>query len=57
MDYLRKGQPVPAILKNSLSSNYQNIVLIKNNITSLQTNYRNTQAQYDRIISRLKAIE
>jgi len=57
MDYLRKGQPVPAILKNSLNSNYQNIVLIKNNITSLQTNYRNTQAQYDRIISRLKAIE
>jgi len=57
MDYLRKGQPVPPVLKNSLNSNYQNIVLIKNNITSLQTNYRNTQAQYDRIISRLKAIE
>jgi len=57
MDYLRKGQPVPAVLKNSLNSNYQNLVLIKNNITSLQTNYRNTQAQYDRIISRLKAIE
>lgn len=57
MEYLRKGQPVAPALKHRLENNNQNIIIIKNNIETLQSNYRNTQAQYDRIISRLKVLE
>jgi hypothetical protein len=57
MEYLRKGDPVPAILKSNLSNNATNISNKKEQIQSLQTNYRNTQAEYANIIARLKAME
>lgn len=52
-----QGNSVPAILKKNLMLNNQNIQGMKKNIDSLQTNYRNTQAQYDTIIKRLKTFE
>lgn len=52
-----QGNLVPAILKKNLMLNNQNIQGMKKNIDSLQTNYRNTQAQYDTIIKRLKTYE
>lgn len=57
MEYLRKGDPVPAILKSNLSNNATNIRSKKEQIQALQTNYRNTQAEYANIIARLKAME
>lgn len=57
MEYFRKGKPVPKDLQNRLDYNMQNLNNIKNNIDSLQTNYRNTKAQYETIIKRLKALE
>lgn len=57
MEYLRKGDPVPAILKSNLSNNSTNIRSKKEQIQALQTNYRNTQAEYANIIARLKAME
>lgn len=52
-----QGNLVPVILKKNLMLNSQNIQGMKKNIDSLQTNYRNTQAQYDTIIKRLKTYE
>ncbi|OFE44863.1 hypothetical protein BJN41_01795 [Acinetobacter towneri] len=57
MEYLRKVKPVPPQLKTNLDNNLKNIELKKDMIQSLQTSYRNTQAEYDRIIQRLKALE
>ena len=57
MEYLRKGDPVPAILKSNRSKNATNIRNKKEQIQTLQTNYRNTQAEYANIIARLKAME
>ena len=57
MEYLRKGDPVPAILKSNLSNNATNISNKKEQIQTLQTNYHNTQAEYANIIARLKAME
>lgn len=57
MEHFRKGQAVPTDLKNRLNYNMQNITNIKKNIESLQTDYRNTQKQYETIINRLKALE
>ncbi|GJC32491.1 hypothetical protein KAM398_24640 [Acinetobacter sp. KAM398] len=57
MEYLRKVKPVPLQLKTNLDNNLKNIELKKDMIQSLQTSYRNTQAEYDRIIQRLKALE
>ena len=57
MEHFRKGQNVPSDLKDRLNYNMQNITNIKTNIESLQTDYRNTQAQYETIINRLKALE
>ncbi len=56
-EYSRKGQPVPAPLQSTLNNNQKNIVAKKQDIQSLQTRYRNTAAEYDRIIARLKAME
>jgi hypothetical protein len=56
-EYSRKGQPVPAPLQSILNNNQKNIVAKKQDIQSLQTRYRNTAAEYDRIIARLKAME
>lgn len=57
MEYLRKGDPVPAILKSNLNNNATNINNKKQQIQSLQNNYRDTQAEYANIIARLKAME
>jgi len=57
MEYLRKVKPAPAQLKTNLDNNLKNIELKKDMIQSLQTSYRNTQAEYDKIITRLKALE
>lgn len=57
MEYLRKGDPVPAMLKSNLNNNASNINNKKQQIQSLQSNYRNTQAEYANIIARLKAME
>ena len=57
MEYFRKGKAVPKDLKDRLNYNMQNLTHTKNNINSLQSDYRNTQAQYDTIIKRLKAFE
>ncbi|WP_347455267.1 hypothetical protein [Acinetobacter thermotolerans] len=56
-EYLRKGQTVPAHLKTTLANNEKNLHAQKENIQSLQTRYRNKEAEYDRIIQRLKALE
>lgn len=57
MEYLRKGDPVPAILKSNLANNATNIRNKKQQIQSLQNNYRDTQAEYANIVARLKAME
>lgn len=57
MEYFRKGKAVPNDLKDRLNYNLQNINNTQKNIESLQTDYRNTQAQYETIINRLKAFE
>lgn len=57
MEYLRKGDPVPAILKSNLANNATNISNKKQQIQSLQNNYRDTQAEYANIVARLKAME
>ena len=57
MEYLRKGDPVPAMLKSNLNNNATNISNKKQQIQSLQNNYRDTQAEYANIIARLKAME
>lgn len=57
IEYLRKAENVPNSLKNNLDNNQKNIESKKESINSLQIHYRNTQAQYDRIITRLKALE
>lgn len=56
-EHFRKGETVPAQLKTMLANNQKNIVAKKEYIQSLQTSYRNSAAEYDRIISRLKAME
>ena len=56
-EHFRKGETVPAQLKATLTNNQKNIVAKKEYIQSLQSSYRNTAAEYDRIITRLKAME
>ena len=56
-EYLRKGNNPPASLKANLENNQKNLISQKENIQSLQTRYRNMEAEYDRIIARLKALE
>ncbi|NHB57618.1 hypothetical protein G9F32_06130 [Acinetobacter sp. 194] len=55
--YIKKKKPVPSDLKNRIHYNIQNTQNIKTRIESLQTEYRNTQAEYDIIIKRLKNLE
>ncbi|MPW42711.1 hypothetical protein A6M14_02290 [Acinetobacter sp. Ac_877] len=57
MEFTRKGKAVPANLKNNLAYNLNNLSSMKQNIQSLQVSYLNTQAEYDKIIARLKVIE
>ncbi|MFV5492212.1 hypothetical protein [Acinetobacter sp. ASP199] len=56
-EFLRKGKNVPEHLKNTLLTNEKNLTAQKENIQSLQSRYRNKEAEYDRIIQRLKALE
>nr|WP_257233999.1 hypothetical protein [Acinetobacter sp. YH12029] len=56
-EHFRKGETVPVKLKTMLDNNQKNMVAKKEYIQSLQTRYRNTEAEYDRIITRLKAME
>ncbi|MFH7764791.1 hypothetical protein [Acinetobacter sp. BSP-28] len=57
IEHLRKAEGIPASLKNTIENNQKNIEAKKAMIQSLQINYRNTQAEYDNIIARLKALE
>ena len=56
-EFARKGKTAPEHLKLTLQTNQNNITKQKENIQSLQSRYRNLEAEYDRIISRLKALE
>ena len=57
MEYYRKGNSVPVILKDRIKYNADNITTSKNLITSYEVNYKNTQTHYDDIIGRLKKLE
>ncbi|MGE8558822.1 hypothetical protein [Acinetobacter sp.] len=57
IEHLRKGESIPSSLKNNIENNQKNIEAKKDMIQSLQISYRNTQAEYDNIIARLKALE
>lgn len=57
MEYYRKGNPLPVILKDRIKYNADNITTSKNLIASYQTNYKDTQTHYDDIIDRLKKLE
>ena len=57
MEYYRKGNSVPTALKERIKYNTENIDRTKSYIENLQGTYRNTQAQYDDIINRLKKME
>ena len=57
MDYYRKGNPVPAALKDRLKNNEININNTKKSIQSLHNSYQATQTNYDQIIKRLKTME
>jgi hypothetical protein len=54
---MRKGKSNPKPLQDMLDYNSKNIVMKKEQIQSLQSNYRSTKAEYDRIIARLKTFE
>lgn len=57
MEFTRKAKPVPAHLKSTLEYNQVNLNNRKKSIHNLQTRYRKTQADYDKIIKRLKELE
>ena len=54
---MRKGKSNPKPLQDMIDYNSKNIVMKKEQIQSLQSHYRNTKAEYDRIIARLKTLE
>ena len=54
---MRKGKSNPKPLQDMLDYNSKNIVMKKEQIQSLQSNYRSTKAEYDGIIARLKTFE
>lgn len=57
IEHLRKAENIPVSLKTTIENNQKNIEAKKAMIQSLQINYRKTQAEYDNIIARLKALE
>lgn len=57
MEYYRKGNTVPVILKDRIKYNAENIARSKEYIGNLQNNYQSTQSYYDDIINRLKRLE
>lgn len=56
-EFARQGKTAPQHLKLTLENNQKNMTNQKENIQSLQSRYRNLEAEYDKIISRLKALE
>ncbi|GAA5182631.1 hypothetical protein GCM10023345_09060 [Acinetobacter kookii] len=57
IEHLRKAENIPVSLKTTIENNQKNIEAKRTMIQSLQINYRKTQAEYDNIIARLKALE
>ena len=57
MEYHRKGEMLPAQLKNNLDNNAQNINNVKKTIESLRNTYQKTETEYANIIYRLKKLE
>lgn len=57
MEFTRKAKPVPGHLKSTLEYNQVNLNNRKKSIHNLQMRYRKTQADYDKIIKRLKELE
>lgn len=55
--FISKNKPIPIDLKQQLTYNAKRIHDIKTKNQSLQSEYRNTQAEYDIIIKRLKNTE
>ena len=57
LQFTQKGHPVPMTLQNTLNYNQQYIQNGQKQLQSLQMQYQKNQAEYDRIIARLKALE
>lgn len=57
MEYHRKGESIPASLKNNLANNAQNIDNVKNTVESLRNSYHKTESDYAEIIRRLNKLE
>jgi hypothetical protein len=57
MEHQRKGKNIPQTLKDTLDYNARNINDKKKAIQSLQLHYRKTQQDYEKIITRLVALE
>jgi hypothetical protein len=57
MEYQRKGKDVPKTLRDTLDYNAKNIEEKRKAIQALQLHYRNTQFEYQKIISRLVTLE
>lgn len=57
MEYHRKGEMLPAQLKNNLENNAQNIESVKRTVESLRNAYHKTEVDYNDIINRLKVLE
>lgn len=57
MEYHRKGEALPAQLKNNLDNNAKNIENVKRTVESLRNAYHKTETDYADIINRLKNLE
>jgi chromosome segregation ATPase len=57
MEYHRKGETLPAQLKNNLDNNAKNIENVKRTVESLRNAYHKTETDYADIINRLKNLE
>lgn len=57
LQYTQKGRPVPLTLQHTLNYNQQYIQNGQKQLQSLKMQYQKNQAEYDRIITRLKALE
>ncbi|NIE97319.1 hypothetical protein NDN11_14745 [Acinetobacter sp. C26M] len=56
MEYHRKGEMLPAQLKNNLENNAQNIENVKKTVESLRNAYHKTEVEYSDIINRLNTL-
>ena len=57
LQYTRKGLAVPQTLQNTLNYNQQYLQNGRKQLGALQQQYQKSQAEYDRIIARLKTLE